>query len=462
MLPALLTVAVCAVLALVLVPMMRVRIARPEGGSFDQAVYRDQLRELDRDVARGVLNDTEAASARLEIQRRLLAAGAMPVREARVGGSPIAAVAIALVVAAGSAGLYLWIGAPTVPDMPITSRKIAADAPDLGADHVNLREAASRLKTRLDSNPSDGESWLLYARTTAMMDQWEVAGGAYKRAIDLGQKSGDIYASYGEMLVLQARGIVTPTAQIALSDALANDPKNDVARYYLALAAGQGGDAGKAIDMLQGLLADLPADSSMRDEIGKRIAEAATAAGMPVPPLAQGKVPAEPAPAAGGTPDSIVLDAAAQMSEGARNDLIRSMVARLAARLEASPNDLDGWMQLGRAYAVLGDGEKAVDAYDRASALKPNDMGIPLQAVATLLDRLKPEDPLPVRAIALLRKVEIADPDQPEVLWYLGIAAARDSKPDVARQSWTRLLTKLPADGEDAKMVKDAMASLPK
>lgn len=455
MLPLLLALAACMALALVLVPMVRARAQEPHRGNFDQAVYRDQLRELDRDVARGVLNDAEAASARLEIQRRLLAAGAIPDHVARVGGSPIAAVAIALVIAAGSGGMYLWLGAPTVPDMPITSRKIAVTTPDLGADHVDLAAAARQLKARLDANPSDGENWLLYARTTAMMDQWNIAGDAYKRAIDLGQKSGDIYASYGEMLVLQAHGIVSPTAQIALSDALANDPRNDIARYYLALAAGQNGDAGRAIDMLQGLLADLPADSSMRDEIGKRIAEAAKAAGLPVPVLAQGRP-------ASVNPDTTALDAAAGLSESDRNDMIRNMVARLAAKLDTTPNDLDGWMQLGRAYAVLGDGEKAVDAYERASTLRPNDMAILLQSVATLLDRLKPEDVLPARAIALLHKVEAVDPDQPKVLWYLGIAAARSAQFDDARKSWTRLLTRLPADGEDAKMVKDTIASLPK
>ena len=178
MLPLLLALAACMALALVLVPMVRARAQEPHRGNFDQAVYRDQLRELDRDVARGVLNDAEAASARLEIQRRLLAAGAIPDHVARVGGSPIAAVAIALVIAAGSGGMYLWLGAPTVPDMPITSRKIAVTTPDLGADHVDLAAAARQLKARLDANPSDGENWLLYARTTAMMDQWNIAGDA--------------------------------------------------------------------------------------------------------------------------------------------------------------------------------------------------------------------------------------------------------------------------------------------
>ena len=446
-------------LAAILVPMFRVRIAGPDAGNFDRAVYRDQLRELDRDIDRGVLNQAEAASARLEIQRRLLAAGSMPNPAVRVGGNPVAAIAIASIVAVGSAGLYLWIGSPAVPDMPIAARTIVPKTPELGADHVDMHEAAARLKAKLDANASDAESWLLYARTTAMTDRWDTAADAYKRAIDLGLRSAEIYASYGEMLVLQARGVVTPAAKIALSDAVANDPKNDVARYYLALAAGQGGDAGKAIDMLQGLLADLPANASMREEIGKRIAEAAKAAGIPVPPLAAGKPVAEGLPA-DANPDSLVLDAAAQMSEAARNDTIRSMVARLAARLDTSPDDAQGWMQLGRAYAVLGEADKAADSYEHASAIRPNDMAIPLQAAATLLDRLKPEDPMPARAIALLRRVEAIDPEQPEVLWYLGVAAARDAKPDVARRSWRLLLTKLPADGEDAKMVRDALESL--
>ncbi len=66
----------------------------------------------------------------------------------------------------------------------------------------------------------------------------------------------------------------------------------------------------------------------------------------------------------------------------------------------------------------------------------------------------------PPRAVALLREVAAVQPEAPEVLWYLGIVAAREGRPAEARQDWTRLLAALPAGGEDRKMVQAALAEL--
>ena len=148
------------------------------------------------------------------------------------------------------------------------------------------------------------------------------------------------------------------------------------------------------------------------------------------------------------------------MSEADRKTMIGGMVAKLAAEQQSNPGNLDGWMRLGRAYAVLGERDKAADAYDHAVSLKPSDVGIRLQAIEGLLDGLQPSDPLPQPAVDLLHQVQLAAPDEPAVLWYLGIVAARDSHPDEARRYWARLLGKLPSGGEDAKMVKAAMDAL--
>jgi cytochrome c-type biogenesis protein CcmH len=109
---------------------------------------------------------------------------------------------------------------------------------------------------------------------------------------------------------------------------------------------------------------------------------------------------------------------------------------------------------------VMGEREKSADAYERAAALKPDDVGIGLRAVEGLLSVLKPDDTLPPRALALLRQVETIAPEEPEVLWYLGVAAARNAHPADAKRYWGQLLAKLPAEGADARMVKGAMESL--
>jgi cytochrome c-type biogenesis protein CcmH len=92
--------------------------------------------------------------------------------------------------------------------------------------------------------------------------------------------------------------------------------------------------------------------------------------------------------------------------------------------------------------------------------LKPVSLALRLQAIEGLLAGLKPADTLPPQAIALLKQVEAVAPDEPEVLWYLGMAAARDAHPDEARRYWSRLLGKLPADGENTRTVKGALGSL--
>jgi cytochrome c-type biogenesis protein CcmH len=62
--------------------------------------------------------------------------------------------------------------------------------------------------------------------------------------------------------------------------------------------------------------------------------------------------------------------------------------------------------------------------------------------------------------VALLHRVETLSPDEPEALWYLGLAAAQRHQPDAATGYWQRLLAKLPADAPERKTVSEALASL--
>jgi len=360
----------------------------------------------------------------------------------------------------GAGGLYWRLGAPTLSDAPFAARPPEqaemAPAPDEAAARAHMQQAAQRLEKRLLADPSNAGGWVLYARTESMLGDWGKASDAYKHAIDLGQKGADAFAGYGEMQVMASDGVVSPAAHDAFTSALASDPGNGVARYYLALADEQAGDERKAIDGWLELAAGLPEDSPMREEIARRVAAAAKSGGIDAPPMPKGVAAEAPPPG----PTQEQMQAAAAMPPAERAKMINDMIEQLAARLQAQPNDLDGWLRLGRAYLVRGDTPKAVDAYDHAAALKPGDPGIELQTVAALLSGLKPGDALPPRAITLLKDVSAVAPDAPEVLWYLGVVAARDGRPAEARDKWTRLLASLPAGGEDAKMVQAALGEL--
>ena len=356
--------------------------------------------------------------------------------------------------------MYLRLGAPGVPDMPFAERH--ETAPARQAAHVEMADAASALAAKLKADPKNADGWLLYARTEATLGNWPASADAYAHAIALGRNDAEVLAGYGEMLVLGTDGIVGPPARTAFVSALQHDAKNPIARYYLALADAQAGESKRAIATWQAVAADLPEDSPMREAIGRQVVDAASAAGIAAPPLPKGQ-PAAAAPptgASGPSPDQMAN--AENMPPAERDKMVRGMVAQLAARLASAPDDLDGWMRLGRAYTVLGETDKAVDAYDHAAKLKPGDVEIPMQEVEAMLANRKPDDAIPARVVTLLKQIQAVSPDRPEVLWYLGVVAARNGQREDARRDWQRLLPLLPADSEDHKTVVEALQTLDK
>ncbi len=83
-------------------------------------------------------------------------------------------------------------------------------------------------------------------------------------------------------------------------------------------------------------------------------------------PGGSGPGAASPAPSAIAVappgPDASQVAAAAQMAPGDRNNMIESMVARLAQRMADNGSDVDGWLRLIKAYTVLGERDKALTA----------------------------------------------------------------------------------------------------
>jgi cytochrome c-type biogenesis protein CcmH len=429
-------------LALILLPALRRPPALAGRGAYDRAVYRDQLAELERDRARGVLSADEAAAARLEVERRLLAA-AEEAPATRAAGPPrllLGAVGLAAVI--GAAAVYLAVGSPGLPDQPVAARVPPGVPEDLAA-------SADHLAERVEQNPGDGEGWLLLARTQAALERYHAAAESFRRAMALTDDRADAAAGYGEMLVLSSNGEVTPAARQAFQAALAKDPSNAPARYYLALADAQAGRAAEAIEAWRKLEAETPPDTPWRASLRKRIEETARKAGLPAPEPPRG-------------PSSADIAAAQQMSPEERQKMIRAMVDGLATRLQASPDDAAGWQRLGRAYRVLGEKEKAEAALGRVVALRPGDKEALLDHAHAVLEGagwVDPKKPLPEAFLADMREVARIDPKNAEALWYLGLAAAQRHDKEEAVAQWRRLLALLPP-GDDANLVRRALDAL--
>jgi cytochrome c-type biogenesis protein CcmH len=265
------------VLALVLGPLLKPARAPATREAFDRAVYRDQLKELDREVARGAVAESEAATARLELQRRLLAADSED--KATTGGArrPLLAGALALAIVLIAGGLYLRLGSPGMPDAPYAGRQAERD-------------------------------------------------------------------------------------QVAQQQAQLNQ--------------------------------------------------------------------------------------------------IRAMVAKLAEEMKQHPEDVEGWLRLGRSYAVLGQPDDAAAAFARAEKLKPNDPAVLLTEAQALMAGRPIAEALTPQVVTLLDRIQAIDPDEPAVLWYLGLNAAQQGDFKAARADWEKVKDKMPPDSEEARTVATALDAI--
>lgn len=396
-----------AVLATLLRPLLRVGAPAADRAGYDLAVYRDQLDELVRDQARGTISPTEAAAARIEIERRLLAVApngeASPQRTAR-----LAAMITMILVPIAAVGLYLDLGDPDLPDQPLSVR--GAERPLL-ADDGSLDPAKVKLalEAKLETDPGSLEGWLLLGRTDASLGAWDEGKAAYAQALTLSHDRPDVLEAYGELVVSADGGQVSEPAAALFARAVAADATRVKARYYLALGAAQKGDLPAAIAGWKALEADAPPSApwlatvvDLRQEAERRLA-----GGPAEPPTA---VPADPAAAQ-----------IAKLPPGEQGQAIRGMVAGLAARLEVNPDDLPGWQRLARAYVVLGEGQKAEAAY---------------------------------------RQVLRRDPKQPDALWQIGLADAANGNKTQAAEHFQALLVQLPAGSPAATQVQKALDQL--
>lgn len=329
------------------------------GGS-DRLVYADQLLEIDRDRAAGLIGDTEAESARVEISRRLLAAADAEAQaaDAAPAAQPrwhrrFAALAAILVIPAFGLGLYLKLGSPDVPDQPAFARGNALP------DRQSIASLVSQVEAHLAQNPNDGAGWEVLAPVYLRMDRFDDAVMAWRKAIALNGDSPVREANLGEALVAAANGVVTDEAKQAFQKAVAGDPHEPKAGYFLGLADEQDGNRDAAASKWRALLDSAPPNAPWADFVRAALARVTGA-----PAAASG-------PAAG---DVAAADA---MSQTERADMIRGMVQRLADRLHANGDDVEGWLRLVRAYVVLGERDKAKDAViDAKNALsaRPEDV----------------------------------------------------------------------------------------
>ncbi|WP_425516104.1 c-type cytochrome biogenesis protein CcmI [Rhizobium laguerreae] len=382
----LVAVLTAALAVILLYPLLRGAKAAENIRAGEAAVYRDQLRELDRDLNGGLITPEEADYARAEIGRRLIAVSAdepaetpKPARHHRV-----AEAFILLVLPVLGLCLYLTTGRPDLPSQPLEAR-----LENPGNDVAVLITKAER---HLAEKPDDGKGWdvlaPIYFRTMRVND----AQVAYRNAIRLLGPSPVRLDGLAETLMAVSDGVVTEEARQVLEQSLTLEPDNPRARFYIALSMEQAGRPNEARQAFEALAKQSPADAPWLPLVNEHIAmnggtkSGADPAAPGANPAAPGADPAAPGgdPAAPGNPTQQDVAAAETMSAGDRQQMIRSMVESLDAKLNEDPNNFEGWMRLVRSYAVLNDKDRAAGALKRGLAAfpPPGEQGRQLLALA--------------------------------------------------------------------------------
>jgi cytochrome c-type biogenesis protein CcmH len=341
------------------------RTGRLRSGS-DIAVYRDQLDEIVRDRGAGLIGEAEAEAARVEVSRRLIAAGEAPTQDvpanpaAALWRRRAAALAALLFVPLAAGAIYLLHGSPQLPGEPLASRFAAAP------DNNSIAALIAKVEAHLESAPNDARGWEVLAPVYLRLGRFDDAVRARRNALNLGGANAQREADLGEALVAASNGIVTTEAKTAFEQALTREPGEPKSQFYIGLAAQQDGDKAKAAAIWQDLLKTAPADApwipTVRDAL----------AGLGETPAGRSAVPAIAGDAG---PSAADMAAAGTMTQAQRAEMIGAMVARLADRLKQDGSDVEGWMRLVRAYIVLGERDKAsaaAGAARRALASDPD------------------------------------------------------------------------------------------
>ena len=336
--------------------------ARDGGASNDVAVYKDQLEEIERDQSFGLIGPSEAEAARIEVSRRLIAAadaaakGEAPAPSGSQRRRRVVAASALVAMPIGAIGLYLALGSPDLPGQPLTARVAQAHG-----GNASIEQMFAQVEHHLEQNPDDGRGWEVVAPIYMRLGRYDDAVKARRNALRLLGETAERESDLGEALVARENGVVTGEAKAAFDGALRLDSTDVTARFYSGLAAEQDGRKDEAVRIWRALANDAPQDAPWLASVQRALARVDASAAASAPSAPEGPTPQQ-------------------------NEMIQSMVVRLAARLQQDGSDVDGWIRLVRSYTVLHEADKARAAADDARRALANDPAKLAQLEAGLKD----------------------------------------------------------------------------
>lgn len=266
---------IAGALLFVLPPLLGRRLIAGAAASHGQAnvsIYRDQLRELDNDLAQGFIGKEHYDSAKAEIERRALEEYSGPedvAAPAQAQWTLVTGIGVVLPVLA--IALYLAIGTPAA----LTEAARAAPAEDGHAlTQAQIESMVAGLAQRLKQNPEDPEGWVMLARSYAAMGRHGDAAAAYGEAVKRVPGNAQLLADYADTLAMAQGRSLRGEPEKIIAQALQADPNNVKALALAGTVAYMNNDYKQAAALWQRVLPLIPADSDLAQRMRASIADA--------------------------------------------------------------------------------------------------------------------------------------------------------------------------------------------
>lgn len=321
------TLLTAAALLFVLPPLLSKDLGiqeKVQRGAVNLSLLRDQMRELDADLAAGSINGAAYEGAKIELERRVLEDVQTPLAQgASVARNPKSAMLVALCVPAIAISLYVLLGSPAGLDP--TQLAAPEDSAHAGSEEQMLAMVAG-LQRRLKAEPENAEGWQMLARSYQTMDKFREAADAYATLVKLMPDKADLLADYADTLAMAQNRSLQGEPEKILARALTLDPKNIKALALAGSAAFERRNYQAAVTQWKKILLLAPPDSDMARSVMSGIGEAQSLMGQPVTPL----------PAAQ-TAEIVQLEGVVELDPALRSRVSDSDAVFISARAAGGP-----------------------------------------------------------------------------------------------------------------------------
>ncbi|EJF90582.1 c-type cytochrome biogenesis protein CcmI [Bartonella tamiae] len=310
------------------------------------SMYKNQLAEIDTDLARGMIDEEGAKEARLELSRAILAQEKQLTRGAFTKNrSKFLRINISLGV------LFvpiLMIGVYSLTGSPETKSYFFNDLMRINPQNLNLEQNLVRMEALFLRDPDNGKLADDLASSYLVAGRYQDSANTYLDALRLNGETAPRLVGYGMALSGFEGGTITQEAQKAFEKAVKLSPQDFYPRLFIAEALRQEGKADEAAKGLQNFLDQAPKDSPWRSRVEAMIIQ-----------LQQNAKDSSSM-----TQQNHQFDKAPSKFKSDEQVMIIGMVTSLEQRLKTDPDDLEGWKMLIHSWLVLKKSEKAQKAYN--------------------------------------------------------------------------------------------------